>query len=685
MSPVAVSSKKQGSVIFVVGGVIFALILLFGGFIKFTSNRRYSSGKLRKNYQARELAYSIATLATHQIKEIEIKNKDSNLYRQLSLPLNSMANETLEELQFTGKVKTAYDKLLNLNKALKNLVCEVGWKIKKESFSPLLTAYPREKTGEVQVLIDLTFQIPGSKETVTQYYTYSISLKVTANLIPILSRYSFYVKDALDGDSPERFNLVQTDVYGNLKNSKFKPWVIDNGNTNTTSFPSKFSEIMESPVGLIYLGGGPVILGNCRGWNNYGKYSEGFHLMAEGRGDGLYTAEWINSMAILNWETGLCDDFTDGPARFWYELIKDGFDQMSRKNSIFRLYGTDQNRSPTIVFGNVKTRTLCAKAFKEGNNFYGPLPYVRTQTRYDDICSGGSEDFDIGYFKTQVGNISRGSYNQKYASCLMEVPYNRGLSYIITNHQNPKPMDSGIISQSDSLYDFIKGNAVTNGFSEKVPEPYSQIFNDVLKLSQMETIFEKLQIPGERTLKTIKLNNGESIISKLVSEGFLHGNKLNLNGWILIESDSVEKIKINKNLQLESHGGLVFSKGDIEISAPISSGSEDNILHLVTRDGNIIFTSTANGDFCVSLVALSQNPDKGSLIVKGTVNSNTPRIHGNIILNRFVKNNMENNAARGIDLKYQKELFALPLRTTDEGSEKELLMFGFSPLPELVQ
>jgi hypothetical protein len=472
-------------------------------------------------------------------------------------------------------------------------------------------------------------------------------------------------------------------MYGNLKNSDYRPWVIDNGNSGVANFPSRFSEIIDSPVGLVYLGGGKVVLGVSRGWNIPGQYAEGFHLMAEGRGDGIYTTGFIGNMGLLNWETGLCNDLSDDSARFWWELIKDGYDDLSRRNSIFRLMGTDQNRSPTLVFGDVYGRTLCAKAFKEGNDFYGPLPYVNNQARFEDICSGGSEDFDIGYFKSVVGNISRSEYNSEYASSLLEVPYNRSLSYIITNHNNPKPMNSGIIPVSDPLYDFIEGKAVTKGFADKIPEPYASMYSDISNLNNMKKILSKIGVPGERAIRSLELKIDENLVERLAIEGFLKDGKLDINGWLHIKSN--KEIVLENSLELLSHGGIVVEGADIIIENTVKGGADNFLLHLVALNGNIDVDSSVGGELSVSLIAAGDSSDKGQVRFKGDINSNLPIIKGNLAMAKLNKSNFAQNVSRGVEVKYSPELSALPGKISEEMSEKALLMFGIETKPELLE
>lgn len=660
-----------------------ALFLFFGGFLKYSTSRRHTTGKLNKAYLARELSFSVATLAAHHLKEIELKKQDGELYKQLALPISQMKKDVSEKIKFTGDLASLMQKLITGSSGLNNLSCEVSWRLKKDRFEPLIEAYPREKTGSILIPVTVTYQLPGSRTTTSEDYLYSVKMKVAANIVPILSRFSLYIQDALCGEGEERFNQVHTDVYGNLKASTYRPWVVDNGNSGGSSFPRRFAEIMESPIGLVYLGGGKVVLGVCRGWNIPGKYGEGFHLMAEGRGDGLYTTGFIDNMALMNWETGLCNDISDDSARFWWELIKDGFDDMSRRNSIFRLMGTDMSRSPTLVFGDVYSRTFCAKAFKEGNDFYGPLPYVNSQERFVDICSGGSEDFDIGYFKSVVGNISRADYNSEYASCLMEVPYNRALGYIVTNHKNPKPMNSGVIAKSDPLYDFIEGKAVSKGIAEKIPEPYSTVYSDISDLAQMKKMLEKIGVPGKRALKTIELKKGDKLIDQLKKEGFLKNGKLDISGWLHIKSK--EKVVIDQALQLESHGGIVIESGNLALKNSVKAAAADYLLHLVVLDGNIEVAESIGGEQSVSLIAAGNGSDKGQVKFFGSINSNVPIIKGNLAMQRLAKGSLSSNAARGVEVKYCKDLAALPGKTSENLSEKALLMFGLEPEPELIE
>jgi hypothetical protein len=438
----------------------------------------------------------------------------------------------------------------------------------------------------------------------------------------------------------------------------------------------------------VYLGGGRLNLSIARGWNEPGKYGEGFHLFAEGRGDGLYTTGFLGPMALLNWETGLCNDLSDDANIFWWELIKDGYDAMSKTNSIFRLNGTDQEKSPTLVLGEVMARTLCARAYRESAENFGPLPYVNSDDKFADYTSGESEVFDITYFMSEYqkvsGTLSRSTYNANYASCLIEQPYNRSLAYIVTNFKAPHPLDTGAIPSNDPLASFAAGKAVGSGLAHKIPAPYDGIFSGVGDLKKMGDFLskERLMIPGNRSVRSIELANGQKILAALEQRGLLLKDKLDLNGWVHVKTK--DTLVFDSSLRLTSHGGIVVEQGNIEVRAPVKADGGDFLLSLVTLNGNITIDSSLSGEIDLSLTACGSASDVGQVKFPGTSSSNVVKINGNVAMKTIAKGTLNNAAARGVEISYARKLAALPNQTGDEGSEKSLLMFDLKELPQLV-
>ena len=679
---------RRGSVAVVIAGIFMALLVAFGAFIKYSTSRQYATKKLNRVLLAREFSAALATLACHQLSQKDLKQKDSRLVNRLSLPISEMDREATEKISFIEPGRALVAKLAEANSELRDLSWEISWQLRKDDFKPCLAAYPREKIGVVRLPILISYQQPGTKEKITEDYLYTANLKVVANLMPVLSRFSLYVEDAVAGEGPDRFNKVETNAQGNLLPScQFKPWVLDNG-SGDAKFPERFDSIISSGRGLVYLGGGRLNLGIARGWNEPGKYGEGFHLFAEGRGDGLYTTSFIGPLALMNWETGLCNDVSDDSTIFWWELIKDGFDEMSKASSIFRLNGTDQEKSPTLVLGDVMARTLCARAYRESSENFGPLPYVNNDDKFADYTSGQSEVFDISYFMSQYqkanGSLSRGRYNSDFASCLIEVPFNRALAYIITNFKAAHPLDTGAIPNGDPLAEFANGKAVTNGRAHKVPAPYDNVFSGVGDLKKMGEFLtaERLQIPGNRCSRVIELAKGQNLLTALEQRGLLQKDKLDLNGWVLVKTK--ENLSIDKPLRLDSHGGIIVEQGDIDIKSAIRSDGGAFLLNLVTLDGNITIDSSLGGELEVAMTACG-TAGKGQVKFPGNSGSNTIKIKGSVAMRTIAGGSLNTAAARGVEISYDRRLAALPGQSSAAGSEQELLMFSLKDTPQLVE
>lgn len=679
---------RKGSVAVVIAGIFLALLVAFSAFIKYSTSRQYATKKLNKVLLAREFSFALATLACHQLKAKDLKNPSSRLTECLSKPLAAMSKEESGKVAFADPTLGIVDRLAAANSELRDLTYEVKWVLRRDDFKPCIEAYPREKTGQLRIPVLISYRAPGSNELIKEDYLYQTRAKVTANLVPVLSKFSLYIEDAVAGEGPDRFNKVETNAQGNLAPSAaFRPWVLDNGGGDD-KFPDRFAGVVTSPRGLVYLGGGRINLSLARGWNEPGKYGEGFHLFAEGRGDGLYTTGFLGPMALMNWETGLCNDLSDDANIFWWELIKDGFDELSKTNSIFRLNGTDQEKSPTLVFGEVMARTLCARAYRESSDNFGPLPYVNSDDKFTDYTSGQSEIFDITYFMSEyqkaAGTLNRGTYNAKFASSLIEEPYNRALAYIITNFKAPHPMDSGAIPASDQLAAFVTGKAAISGAAHNVPAPFDSVFPDVRELKKMGEFLKKERtfIPGQRVAHGIELGKGQKLLPALQQRGLLIKDKLDLNGWLYVKSK--EPVVIDDALRLISHGGIVVEQGSIELKNSVRADSGGFLLNLVALNGNIIIDSSLGGELDVALTAAGNGSDAGQVKFAGNSGSIIPVIRGNVAMRTIAAGSLSSAAARGVEIRYRRSLSAMPGQDSDEGSEKDLLMYDLQSLPRLV-
>jgi hypothetical protein len=673
--------KRRGSVAVMVGGIVLALLIFFGAFIKYSSSRQYATKRLNRILLAREFSSALANLACHHLKEKEIHNLSGKLVKCLEKPLASMSGSTSDKIVFTPAIRPLIAKLEAANSELREISWQVGWEVKKDDFKAITPAYPREKTGIVRIPIVIEYLAPASHEKITEEYLYTVKLKVVANLIPVLSKFTLYVKDARSGEDEERFNKVVNDENGKLLETAHAPWVLKN--SNSSGFPDNFAEVVKSSRGLVYMGGGRVNLGIARGWSD-GPYGEGFHLLGEGRRDGFYKIGEIGPMALLNCETGLCKtDLNNADSISWYDLIKSGYAEMSAKASIFKLFGTDQERSPTIVFGDPAARTICGKAFRANQVDCGPLPYTYDDGQFEDYKAAGGEDFDISYFinnytdQNNGATLSRSQYNREFASCLVEVPYNRALGYILTNYNAAWPLDSGRVSPSDPLHDFISGKAAENGLNHKIPAPFANIYNDIQNLSAMKNMLEKVEIPGRRAMAEIVLPPGEKLCSALLKRGYLADDKkLDLNGWLHVKAPD-GKIVIDESLRLISHGGIILDEGNIEIKGSVKADGGKFLLNLVARRGNIIVDSSVNGELDVALTAAGESSDVGQVKFAGAGSSAPVTIRGNVAMQRIAAGTVAGSCSRGVKIVYAEELAALPQNSADAGSERPLLMFSF--------
>ncbi len=538
--------------------------------------------------------------------------------------------------------------------------------------------------GFIRVPIAICYKEPGSKESITENYLYTINIKVVANLVPVLSKFSLYIKDALTGEDSERFNLVQNDRHGNLTSSnKFRPWVLNNGAVNEP-FPTKFAEAVKSSRGLVYLGGGDINLSLARSFTPAGQYAEGFHLRDEGRDTGFVTIDRIGqTLYVVQIETGLAfPDLNNANDMAWHNYVSGGYDKMAETSSLFKLYGTQADRSPTLVFGKVKSRTLAGRAFKDTNGGYrNALPFIASEEHYENAHGGVSDIDDISHFYNErvreLGPLSRNEYNEQYASALIENPYNRALGFIATNYNEKWPLLGNSIDTQ--LKKFVSGEAISTNLTNTIPAPFNTIYDNVSNLNSFNKMLNSLKIAERRSCARISLEKDEALLEAFTKLELLEGDLLDLNGWVYLKSENT--VNIDKSVRLASHGGIVLEKGDIRIANRIKSQSGKHFLTLIALDGNIIIDSSIGQELDLSLIAAGNGDNSGQVKFQGSINSQLPVINGNVIMQRI--KDLNSNAARGVKINYRPELAALPQQPTSEGSEAPLLMYRLE-YPRLV-
>ena len=736
-------NNKKGNVILVVICVIVALLILLASFFKSTTSRIFTTKKLSNVMIAREFASSLAILSTHYIKNHELKDKGSSLIKELSLPYDKMSDEKKEDI--TEKLKNFVKEKVNNNSedvltllekesGLNELSWNLSWSILKDDFKPINVGnsekapYPREKTGLVKLNINITHVLPGTKTPTTEDYIFSSTVSVTANIFPVLSKFTLYIEDVFDGEEPNnkngyRFNVIDTLASGDLKNgATIRPWVLNNGETSKDA-RSTYDDLVNDPRGFVYLGGGnkehPIILGIARGWSDegFGKYGEDFHFFKnENKKAGYWkTFEIFNSstrQGIMMSNIGLCNDISDDNLQSWQEqLAGSRYEEASKYHSIFKLFGTDSQKSPTMVLGFVDSVCDSIRMFKDSDGKVNFLSYLETQKQFESM-SGLSVDgvppFNFGTgsrivefvnaFLDKFGfPLELDGYNDTFASRLLQNRYNEDYTYILTNNKIDYPISRGNINDDklkklcDASNTILINEVPSNGNAR-----YSDIFgSDLTKLS----VFldkEKLFIDGttpdpndiepKRNLRLmdsfhVKEIDSQKAYSKTINDyltnnGYLNNGSLDLNGFIYFDVDEnisydfeVDKLKVMRN------SGIIFSKGDIRIKGDIDSDPNSHF-SLVTLNGNITIERG------VKNINASLITKEGQVKLEGNANDSELNVTGNVVMKKIQKGNIKTDDSicikRGMNLNYKEDLSAIPYNSLpeDDRTEASLLMFG---------
>ena len=404
--------SKKGNVIVVVVAVFAIVAFALGSFLKTTLDRKYSTQKLGDTMYAREFAKSLAILTIDYIKE-QLRNPDGDkdLKKAFSLPWDYSGKEAngsinLSSIDVTDS-STGESLLGTLQQELnlKDFALvdkKINWSL--SDFNPIRVGdekegtmpYPREKTGLIHINFKVKYKMPGKNDNITEEYNYASDIKVVANLLPVLSKFTFYVENVFDNEEANqsnscRFNVIDTNVNGELNNTEklVKPWVFNNVGENESvdnesERPKSYDELVRDKRGFVYIGGGtkeyPVRLGIACGdvdltIGSISEFGEDFHFYKKPESDGgffktLEPPNWNEGEGILCANLGLCNDFDpDSGYKDYLDLLGEVNYDLAKYNSIFKLYGTDQMISrgifsPTLVLGFVHSMYASIRIFK---------------------------------------------------------------------------------------------------------------------------------------------------------------------------------------------------------------------------------------------------------------------------------------------------------------------------------
>ena len=736
-------SQKKGNAVIILVSILIVLAILLGFFLKTTVNRTYAVKKLGDALMARELANSIAILSIHYLKNEELRNPNSEFRKFLSLPKSEFLRAggkegfiDLNKLSFANSVG-----ILNYLKQqeqsdlkIKNDV-KPRWTVQaKENFQFYNDCYPREKFGSIYIDFDITFELPGTRKTKTESYHFVSEVKVVANILPVLSKFTLYVTDALKGGNDvNRFNVVDSDVNGNLISNKVQPWVLNNGGGADIRL-NTYETLVESNRGFIFLGGGlknkPIQLGIAYGEiDGRSLFGEGFHFYSNGNSYWKTLEAWSADKGIMTANLGLCFDPSDvtGVGDYGYnayfKLLGNDFN-WARRNSILKLYGTDEFPSPTLVFGYVDSMCLSIREYRDGSDkddFYF-LDYY-SEDMFSDALD---DDEDLAYFadryKEKWGRELNYRIYRAYSSNILSVRYNNDYGYAL---DSSKDWPINTIVTGDKFKDLCNIAGKSNDdVVYSVPSTNDAKFDNIypgVKLNEFNnfTNIETLQIGknGRKTAYSLtfltredkeKVSDSMVVINPhdeieidkdfkkfLKAKGTLmeiksdpkYDQVLNPNGWIYLDSDELDSdfklpLKFNK-VQLISQGGIVLSNGNIYIKENIESKTPELFLTIVALKGDIIIKRGVN-KIQASLVS------KQGQVRFEDDGGNPIEINGQIVMQNLGDGNKKADQDVGINrrlkLNYINELSAKPYKDTEvesEQSEKPLLMYYIKDNPKL--
>ena len=672
--------SKKGNVIIVVAAIFAILAFALGSFLKTTIDRRHSAQKLGETMYAREFAKSLAVLTIDYIKEqLRNPNGDKSLKEAFSFPWDYSGNETKGEIKFssvdvidssTGKsLIGTLQQELNLkdfalvdNKINWNLSDLKPIKVGNEKDGTI--PYPREKTGLININFKVKYKIPGKNENISEEYNYASDIKVVANLLPVLSKFTFYVENAFDNEEANqtnscRFNVIDTNVGGELNDTgkPVRPWVFNNVGENETvdngsEKPKSYSELVQDKRGFIYIGGGtkdyPIRLGIACGdvdldIGNLSEYGEDFHFFKKPESEGgffktLEPPTWNDNEGILCANLGLCNDFDpDSGYKDYLDLLGESNYDLAKYNSIFKLYGTDQMFSrgifsPTLVLGFVDSMYASIRIFKtsEDENDFFKLNYYEDSDGFSAALDEDSDecDYDLTEFRTAyeikfLELLEYDTYRSAFSSRIESVPYNNDYTFTFKRDESYPFHNILKDEELEKLCDRKSNDEVFVKIPNTEKAQYGNIYKDIKDLTILNYFIdpEKLSIvpEGNRIAHTLKLvpagkekTRGSIVLEKndkvsnviinyLKTKNLLLDEGLDLNGWLYIDSDELNE---DFELPLKFGNKKILSQGGIILS----KGK-------ICIDENILNDPTNH----LTLLTLGNDDTKGDITIKSNV------------------------------------------------------------------
>jgi hypothetical protein len=708
--------------------MLFCIVLSAVSYFNYMMMQKRLSERASKQGTMSRVATAIATLAAHKLQfgpllaensggPFPEKESDSPslfpLFRELAKPLADMRDVSHELDLHEVPTSDLYSITRDLEEPIEktgDFSARIFYTLDPKKFHAIGLAangYHREKAGTIKLLVQISFSRQGAT-SLTEEFSFDCGVRVVAPFVPVVSKFSLYVENAGDGGSGDfvGFNVVANNEEGEvLPTSPARPLVLDNDGPGHFEMPLTFRELVEGPRGLVFLGG-PQALSLNLAYSSHvpGSRSLGetFQLFRKSDGEGFYPfavrqTPTGDPVTLFQMEVGMATSSHPNVALFYdllqreapsfWPKLRDGFNL--EHSSLFRLFGTDGNRSPTLVLGKVHRTILLARIYqcprltqppwnnppgriRERLYLYDTLDQFRIETR---LPNGKLVlPVEAGFIPDPDWDIA--TYTLTCSSFIASSAYNLGLAYC-SNARVPDPWTR--FPHTDPLYGYFFETADTPARTT-IPEAFRPAAPGVPHLRELGPFLPPLA-DAARLVYDLEIPKGEdsTLWEALRRRGLLWDNTLLLPGLIRVKTPA-KKLILDRNLVVLGNGGLLLSEGDIILRGSLRtiSASRNRVtVQIAALNGNIRFENGPGAVFQANLTA------NGTIEFAGDPKM---EIIGSLAMKRLFSSSDALKKFPGGQLSYYPALAALPAPSTgaapgEDVSEKPLLGFAFEPAP----
>jgi hypothetical protein len=696
---------RGGSTVFLTAIGLLVLFAMVGGFFAhFMKSTRATTHRLGESRQLAQVARSLAILAAHKL-QYDLLNPaggDPGLRRWLAGRLADLSagygEFPLDLCRGQPNFQLAVTTLTKPLEEQGRFRFRITYGTQAADFRPL-SKLPREKAGAIRLTI-----VTSLKDTEEEYH-FLCPIRVTAAIVPGLSKFTLFVEDAAHDEAgapaPWQYNLVSNNPDGQLKSTAAQPLVLRHG-PRLDPGAIRWESFFLQRVGFVYLGGGPVYLNMARGESRTGEFGEG-RWFFETRNvdqlwDGLYTVEVYGSpipCQLMEWVKPVADEAGDDLNGFFFEAIAATPEaKYMRRSSIFRLLGTDADVSPTLVIGKVfRSAILLRAVIPIPNTDDGPIPplflkYFNDLKLWRDAlnrnaCYSANDTFpSIATFARDVLGLSATAhhlerYQREYASRAGLAPYNVSLAYYRTHCSIADPFSQ---LRDSKLKERMASSSTV---LDTLPEEFASVLETANRTAPRLGDFLSSIDPGKGRLAWIvDLGKPEELFRRggpLHQRGLYHPEQgtFDPKGWIYLRGRAVPRLELPR-LKVLSNGGLILEEGDIlikeTIDGELAPGREPLVLQIVARQGSITVKAPPGQRVDAALVATQR-----IRLIDG------PHVRGALAMQRYEIGNASTTAL----VEYNQALAVLP-PTTEEcdeesGGTHDVLGYSLDPTPILIR